>query len=213
MKRYLLSTALLASVSALCFGSAFAADEVSSSNGAGNISSDNAIAAAPSGSTVSVEKGGACGGGSGCGPKNPLTEAQIQQLRALRDRYSVDNATKKAQLQVLHHQLMDQLGAATIDKSAVLATQAKINSLRDDLSNAKIGMMLDASSVFTPEQREHMHQRMLRGGFRGHHGGHHGRGGHGGHGGWGGQRGFHGGPGGPGSASAPETDAPAPAEG
>jgi Spy/CpxP family protein refolding chaperone len=46
------------------------------------------------------------------------------------------------------------MSKATIDKSAVLSLQSKINSLKADLSNARIDMALTASAVFTPEQRE-----------------------------------------------------------
>ncbi len=53
--------------------------------------------------------------------------------------------------QLFKSQLMSK---ATIEQSAVLALQSKINSLRDDLSNARIDMALTASAVLTPEQRE-----------------------------------------------------------
>lgn len=190
MKRYLTPTALFAAAAAfLTLAPVSMAADVVASGAASASNSQEAIFVAEAPSTSLQLAKGDCKGG-GCGPKFNLTDSQMQQLRALRDKYSVDNATKKAQLQVLQHDLMSQLGATTIDKSAALATQSKINNLRNDLSNAKLAMKLDASGIFTPEQREQMHKRMSRGGFGGKHHGRGGRGGHGHHGG------FHRGPGG-----------------
>jgi Spy/CpxP family protein refolding chaperone len=159
MKRYLIATTVATCASALLVAAAIAAD-------------------APT-TTAQLDKD-ACAAKGACHKRPNLSDSQIQQLRALRDKYSVDTATKKAQLKVLHHQVMEQLGQASIDKSSVLATQDKINALRTDLSNARLSMMLEASNVFTPEQRAQMKNRMMRGGFR-HHGGHNGFRGKGGH--------------------------------
>lgn len=102
-----------------------------------------------------------------------LTDAQLEQLRALKDKYFADNTMKRAQLKVLKGQLRSEMTKETIDRNAVLGVQAKINALQADISNARIAQMLDASAVFTPEQRKAMHSRMLRRGmgFGGQHGG------------------------------------------
>lgn len=86
--------------------------------------------------------------------KLKLTSDQKDKLSSIRDQYKLATAQKKAELEVAMGQQRQLMSKATIDKSAVLALQSKINSLRDDLSNARIDMALTASAVFTPEQRE-----------------------------------------------------------
>ena len=88
-----------------------------------------------------------------CAKSTPISDAQRQQLRALRDKYELATAEKKAQLHVSYRQLHEVLSANTIDKGQAQALQTKINGLRDDLSNERLNMRLAASDVFTPEQR------------------------------------------------------------
>jgi Spy/CpxP family protein refolding chaperone len=110
------------------------------------------------------------------GPKFSMTEDQKDKLSSIRDQYKLATAQKKAELEVAMHQQRELMGKTTIDKSAVLSLQSKINGLKADLSNARIDMALTASSVFTPEQRE-MFQKRMHGKFghkgpRGEWGGH-----------------------------------------
>jgi Spy/CpxP family protein refolding chaperone len=124
-----------------------------------------------------------------------LSDEQIESFKNLKDKYSVDNATKKAEIGVLRHQLFNELSKSTVDRSAVLALQGKINSLRDDLGNNKANYLVDSASLLTPEQRAEAHHRMLHFGFHKHHGGgrHEGGGPRGSeHRGHGGQEGAHG---------------------
>lgn len=119
---------------------------------------------------------------------NPMTDDQRQKLSALKDKYQLDTAEKKALLQVTQRQLREVMTAVSVDKSAATALQAKINGLRAELSNAKLGFMLAAGDVFTPEQRaafKEMRGRHGHHGFGGRHGGHGGRGGNCGPGGCG----------------------------
>jgi Spy/CpxP family protein refolding chaperone len=163
-----------------------------------------------------------------------LSDAQLEQLRAIREASFQATVTKKADLAVLKSKLRAAMTAENVDRNAVMALQSQVNAITADISNTKIASMLDARNVFTPEQRRLMHSRMLHhgmGGFGGHHGGWgHGKGGscggghgHGGHGGpgghgFGGHRGFggpggpggHGGPGGPGPGAHAMEDGPAP---
>lgn len=120
-------------------------------------------------------------GGPGAHERLNLSDAQLEQLRALKDKFFAANAPKKAQLQVLRNQLRSEMTKENIDKSAVLSVQSQINELQADLANSRIAQMIDAQQVFTPEQRKLMHSRMLHHGFRGGFGRHH-RGGHGGSG-------------------------------
>lgn len=102
-----------------------------------------------------------------------LTDEQRSKLGALRDQYTLDTAGKKAQLEVSFRQMHELLRQPTIDKQAVLNLEAKINSLKTDLSTARINVMLASSDVFTAEQRAQFSKMME---WRGHcEGGHHGR--------------------------------------
>lgn len=107
-----------------------------------------------------------CEGGSKFG----MTPEQKTRLSALRDQFKLATAQKKAELEVSMSQQRSLMSQATVDRSAVLALQSKINALHDELSNARIDMALNASSVFTPEQREMFGKHMGHGGGR--YGGH-----------------------------------------
>lgn len=91
--------------------------------------------------------------GKGIDGQLKLSDEQRSKLGALRDRFTLDTASKKADLQVSMRQMHELLVKPTIDKSAVLSLQAKINGLNADLSTARLNMMLASADVFTPEQR------------------------------------------------------------
>lgn len=192
MKRFL---PIFAAATMLTSAPAFAADEAVAGDEAPSL--ESTIVAQVPATAAAVETGERA--------KFNLTDSQIEQLRALKDKYFADNTMKKAQLSILKHQLRAELTKENVDRTAVLSIQSKINAAQADLNNARIAQVLDAQSVFTPEQRKMMHSRMLRGGFR-HHGGRHG--GCGKHGGFG-KHGFrgHGGPGGPGPGARAEGEA------
>ncbi len=112
-----------------------------------------------------------------------FTDDQKKKMGELRDRYALDTATKKAELQIAQRQLRESLKETAVDKGAALGLQSKINGLRSDLSNARLNMMLAMSDVFTPEQKEQMksfrHHKMRGcggkfGGGKHHRGGFHG---------------------------------------
>jgi len=121
------------------------------------------------------------------GPRISLSDEQRQKLRALKDQYTLDTAMRKAQLKVQRGQLFDLLRKPKVDKQEVLALNAKLNSLRTELSDARMNFILAANDVFTPEQKEQMGHRFgMRGAFGHGKGGHCGSGCHGGkHGGFG----------------------------
>ena len=100
--------------------------------------------------------------------KLKLTSDQKDKLSSIRDQYKLATAQKKAELEVAMSQQHQLMSKATIDKSAVLSLQGKINSLKADLSNARIDMALTASAVFTPEQREMFEKASKFGHGRGH---------------------------------------------
>jgi Spy/CpxP family protein refolding chaperone len=150
-----------------------------------------------------------------------LSDAQLEQLRSIREATFQATVTKKADLAVLKSKLRAAITSENVDRNAVMALQSQINAVQADISNTRLASMLDARNVFTPEQRKLMHSRMLHHGFGGFGGRHHGFGGgkggcggghgHGGPGGhhFGGHHGF-GGPGGPGPGAHAMDDAPAP---
>ncbi len=112
-------------------------------------------------------------------PTLKVTAEQRDKLMALRNQYILDTATKKAELQVAKSQLRSVFKKPTIDKSAAISLQGKINGLKGDLSTARLNLKLAAADVFTAEQRASFskmrhgygHKRGCgpsRGGFRGH---------------------------------------------
>jgi len=105
------------------------------------------------------------------GAKFGMTADQKDKLGALRDQFKLATAQKKAELEVAMHQQRELMSKPTVDRSAVLALQSRINALHDELSNARIDMALTASSIFTPEQRE-MFERHMGGHGGGRYGGH-----------------------------------------
>lgn len=98
-----------------------------------------------------------------------MSEEQQTKLRALKDQFSVQTAEKKAQLKADQHKLFELMSQATIDRGAVSSLHAKVNSLRTELSDARLNHMLSVSEVFTPEQRAQMRKRMLSHSFKGGH--------------------------------------------
>ncbi len=125
------------------------------------LNAEDIIAQAPSGAVAQI------GAPDSARAKFTLTDSQIESLQALKDKNFADNTLKYAGLKILKNDLRTELSKETIDRGAVLAIQAKINAASADLSNARISQMLDASQIFTPEQRKAMHSRMLRHGMHG----------------------------------------------
>jgi Spy/CpxP family protein refolding chaperone len=144
---------------------------------------------AADGSTASGADGGAgrmvaskkleCSGGAGGhGPRMNLSDAQLQKMVSLKDQFLDKTGSERTELCNLHRQLKEVLSSSSIDRSRAEGIQAKINSIKDQLSIQKLDLRLDEISTLTPEQREQMQHRMLIGeAFGGHHGGHHRHGG------------------------------------
>jgi Spy/CpxP family protein refolding chaperone len=111
--------------------------------------------------------------------KFKVTPEQRQKLGSLRDQFTLSTADKKAELKVARNEMRRLFQQPTIDKQAVLALESKINGLKDDLSTAKVNMILACSDVFTPEQRAEFGKMHARGGWRHNRGGQEGFRGHG----------------------------------
>jgi len=86
-------------------------------------------------------------------PALKVTAEQREKLMALRNQYILDTATQKAELKVAKNQLRAVFKKPTIDKTAALGLQSKINGLKSDLSTARLSIKLAAADVFTAEQR------------------------------------------------------------
>ncbi|CAN5408021.1 hypothetical protein BH10CYA1_BH10CYA1_01190 [soil metagenome] len=181
------------------------------------MAADNNDSALSSGTRTDVVAEGPGGGGGGERPdwKKPrMSDDQLIQMAALKDKYMASTASQRDNLQALHRQLTSALAKADINRSEVLSIQSQMNSVRDDLSNKKMNNKLDFIALLTPEQKEHFrHHMLVSNAFGGHGqwgkggggcgGGHHGYGGPGGPGGPGGHHHDHkmgeaGGPQGPG---------------
>lgn len=153
---------------------------------------DNSDATLASGTRTDVLAQGPGGGGERPDWKKPrMTDDQLIQMAALKDKYLTATASQKTNLMSLHRQLKSALAKPEINRSEVLSIQSQINSVKDDLATKKLNSKLDFIALLTPEQKEHFRHRMLvSNAFGGHHGRfgkggcggghHHGRGHHGG---------------------------------
>jgi Spy/CpxP family protein refolding chaperone len=175
-----LSNALFANV--LLAGGLLAVPAIAADN--------NNNATLSSGTKTDVIAEGPGGGGERPDWKKPrMSDDQLIQMAALKDKFLSSTASQRDQLQALHRQLRTALAKTDINRSEVLSIQSQMNSIRDDLANKKMNNKLDFIALLTPEQKEHFrHHMLVANAFGGH--GHWGRGG----GGCGGP----GGPGGPG---------------
>jgi len=165
-----------------------------------------------------IAEGPGGGGGDHHDWKKPrMTDDQLIQMAALKDKYLSSTASQRDQLEALHRQLRTALAKPEINRSEVLSIQSQMNSIRDDLATKKMNNKLDFIALLTPEQKDHFrHHMLIANAFGGGHGswghgggcgggGFHGRGGHHHHGprmGAGGPAGPEG-PGGPGGPGAP----------
>lgn len=74
----------------------------------------------------------------GLDSKLKLSAEQRSKLGALRDQFTLDTASKKADLEVSMRKMHELMVMPNIDKSAVLSLEAKINGLKADLSTARL---------------------------------------------------------------------------
>lgn len=110
---------------------------------------------------VAESKSECSGGACHRGGKMVLSDAQLEKMKAAKNQFMDSTAQDRTQLESLHRQLGDVLGAPQIDRAKALEIQGKINSLKDKLSNAKLNLSLEQISSLTPEQRGRMQHFML----------------------------------------------------
>jgi Spy/CpxP family protein refolding chaperone len=134
------------------------------------------------GHTIAQKKLGDCAGGA-CerGGKMGFSDSQLEKMSSLKNQFLDKTASGRTEIETLHRQLREVLSQPTIDRAKAEGIQNKINSIKADMSNARLNLRIDEIAVLTPEQREAMRHRMLvseafGGGRFGHH--RHGGGGH-----------------------------------
>ncbi|MBX3077175.1 Spy/CpxP family protein refolding chaperone [Candidatus Obscuribacterales bacterium] len=92
----------------------------------------------------------------------PLTDEQMTKLVALRDQNRIETAAKHAELIALSHRMTTLMGEASIDRKAVTELFSKMTSIKSELAQQHLKLVLDTAEVFTPEQRSKMQHLILR---------------------------------------------------
>ncbi len=115
--------------------------------------------------------GGFRGHGSGCDKfgRLDLSDEQNEKLYQLKQKFADQIGMTKVEIKKERRKMRDLLTQPAIDRKAVELAHGKINSLKTNLSNAKLTFKLDASEILTPEQRKQL--RYGTGGGRGFGGG------------------------------------------
>jgi|688.fasta_scaffold1141614_1 Spy/CpxP family protein refolding chaperone len=137
---------------------------------------DNLALIAPG--IAAPEESIAVGVGSGAQAGLSLSDDQLEKIAKLRNEFSDAAGSKVVQLRSLMRQQKDLMTQEKVDKSQVLDIQNKINSIKTDLSNAKLNMRLDTLALLTPDQKQKIRHKALQrevfgaGGFKGKHGHH-----------------------------------------
>jgi Spy/CpxP family protein refolding chaperone len=90
-----------------------------------------------------------------------LSDSQLEQVAALKDKNRTETAGQKAQLKTLSDQLKLVITKPEINQSEAMQIQSKINDLRSQLSNERLQERMNFMSILTPEQRESLRHRML----------------------------------------------------
>lgn len=121
---------------------------------------DASIASRPS-TAVPVQGSKACLKGGARKGFMSFSDDQLEKMASLKTQFLDNTAAKREQLFSLKRELKLDLTKPQVDKQQALQVQAQINSVRDDLSNAKLSYRIDRLSVLTPEQREGMRRRTL----------------------------------------------------
>ena len=96
-------------------------------------------------------------------PRPQLTEAQRDAMRTLRDEQRTAAEATRTELRELHTQLSTELSAAQINSG-------RVNELRDEIARkqaavtaARIDQRARVAALLTPEQRQAMGERGMRG--------------------------------------------------
>jgi periplasmic protein CpxP/Spy len=129
-------------------------------------------------------RGGMRGGWGMMASQLDLSDTQRDRIRGIMETQMRRGIQERADLQIATLDLGKLMRADTPNRGAIDSQIDKMGRMRATLSKERIGAMLDARAVLTPEQRDKLKQMRSQGWGGGRHGGH--------------GRGPDGGPGGPG---------------
>jgi len=126
------------------------------------LAADNVTAdGADGGRTVASKRLDCAGGACQRGGKSSFSDSQLEKMSAIRNQFMDKTGQERSEFGSLHRQLRDVLSQSSIDRSKAEGIQSKINSIKGELSTAKLDLKMDEIAVLTPEQREQLHHRML----------------------------------------------------
>ncbi|MBZ0185096.1 MAG: periplasmic heavy metal sensor [Candidatus Obscuribacterales bacterium] len=132
-------------------------------------SNDNSISVLPLDTASANPLGGR---GAFKGNQLELTSEQQEKAYNMKNKLMDQVEPKKTEMKKLKRELKDLLTKESIDRSAVEATQAKINSLHTDLANTTLAFKMDFNEMLTADQRQKLRFRQGRkgGGHKQHRG-------------------------------------------
>lgn len=106
-------------------------------------------------------------GGAG---RMKFSDDQLEKMYSLKNKLADETGATVAELAKQKRHLKDLLTKPELDRSAITATQDKINKLSADLSNSFLSFKMDLMEQFTPEQKQAMRYKSLKrgrmGGFK-----------------------------------------------
>ncbi|GEM_PF-722681 len=91
-----------------------------------------------------------------------VTDAQYEKLHALRSDFMDKFGPKLVELMSLRRHLKEALVSEVIDSSQVNDLRSKIMQAGKEMGDLKIDNEIAVMNVYTPEQRKHLHQAMLK---------------------------------------------------
>lgn len=100
-------------------------------------------------------------GGEDCFASLGVTDEQLEKLVSLRNQFKDNSFSVKHELSSNIRKLADLLSQPKVDRQEIMTVQDKINSLRTNLSNARLAFLMDASDVLTADQKKLVRHKML----------------------------------------------------
>ena len=101
-----------------------------------------------------------------------FSEEQLEKIYNLKNKLADESGPNHVELMKQKRHLKDLLTKPNLDRSAIQATQDKINKLSNELSNARLAFKMDMFEQLTPEQKQSIRYKSMKrghGGFK-HHG-------------------------------------------
>jgi len=92
-----------------------------------------------------------------------LTDDQKTKLKAVHDRQQRKDVQSRADLQIARMDLRDLVSAEKPNTSAINAQIDKVSRMRAEQSKARVGSLLEARAVLTPEQQKQLREMRFKG--------------------------------------------------